>query len=100
MTAAFGVGVDRDRLAAVCRRYGIATLSVFGSVARGAARRRQRRRPALRAPARSPARMGDRRSRRRAVGDLRAAGGLVARVALHPLLADTVLGEARPVYAA
>ena len=29
--------IDRDRLAAVCHRYGIASLSVFGSVARGAA---------------------------------------------------------------
>ena len=36
MTANFADDVDRDRLAAVCRRYGVATLAVFGSVARGA----------------------------------------------------------------
>ena len=36
MTADFAVDVDRNRLADVCRRYGIATLFVFGSVARGA----------------------------------------------------------------
>lgn len=36
MTIDFVDGVDRDRLAAVCRRYGVASLSMFGSVARGA----------------------------------------------------------------
>ena len=35
MVIDFVGSVDRDRLAAVCRRYGIANLSVFGSVARG-----------------------------------------------------------------
>jgi uncharacterized protein len=33
--ADIGTDVDRERLAAVCRRYGIATLLVFGSAARG-----------------------------------------------------------------
>ena len=35
MDADIGTDVDRERLAAVCRRYGIATLLVFGSAARG-----------------------------------------------------------------
>jgi uncharacterized protein len=30
-----GKEIDLDRLAAICRRYGIAELAVFGSVARG-----------------------------------------------------------------
>jgi predicted nucleotidyltransferase len=29
------IDVDRDRLADICRRYGIAELSIFGSVLRG-----------------------------------------------------------------
>ncbi len=31
------LSIDRDRLADVCRRYGVARLLVFGSVARGSA---------------------------------------------------------------
>jgi predicted nucleotidyltransferase len=37
MLAVPGVTVDEARLAAVCARYGIARLHVFGSVARGTA---------------------------------------------------------------
>ena len=37
MTTVPGVTVDEARLAAVCARYGIARLSIFGSVARGTA---------------------------------------------------------------
>lgn len=33
-----GIEIDRVRLAAICDRYGVAELSVFGSVARGTAR--------------------------------------------------------------
>jgi predicted nucleotidyltransferase len=33
--AELGTDVDRQRLTAVCRRYGIAALLVFGSAARG-----------------------------------------------------------------
>ena len=100
MTANFADDVDRDRLAAVCRRYGIATLAVFGSVARGAAT------PSsdldllyeLAPGARLGWEVDD------LADELSEIFGrpvdLVARVALHPLLADTVLGEARPLYAA
>jgi len=35
MTLASGIEVNPDRLAAICRRYRIAELSVFGSAARG-----------------------------------------------------------------
>ena len=37
MSAPDGLSIDRDRLADVCRRYGVARLLVFGSVARGSA---------------------------------------------------------------
>jgi hypothetical protein len=33
-----GLEVDTDRIAEICRRYGLARLEVFGSVARGAAK--------------------------------------------------------------
>jgi predicted nucleotidyltransferase len=32
------LAVDRERLAAICERYGVAQLLIFGSVVRGAAR--------------------------------------------------------------
>ena len=92
--------IDRDRLAAVCHRYGIARLSVFGSVARGAAGEDSDVDLLYETPSRSPARMGSRRSRRRAVEIFGRPVDLVARVALHPMLVETVLGEARPLYAA
>ena len=100
MTANSAVGVDRDRLAAVCRRYGIATLAVFGSVARGAST------PSsdldllyeLAPGVRLGWEIDD------LAEELSEIFGrpvdLVSRVALHPLLAETILGEARPLYAA
>ena len=38
MTSAVGIGVDRGALAAICERYGIAELWLFGSFAKGTAR--------------------------------------------------------------
>ncbi len=38
MTSAVGIGVDRGALAAICERYGIAELWLFGSSAKGTAR--------------------------------------------------------------
>jgi len=92
--------IDRDRLAAVCHRYGIARLSVFGSVARGAAGGDSD--VDLLYELRPGARLGWE------VDDLAdelseifgRPVDLVARVALHPMLVETVLGEARPLYAA
>lgn len=92
--------VDVDRLDAVCRRYGIATLLVFGSVARGESG------PSsdvdllyeLRPGARLGWEIDD------LADELADIFGrpvdLVARTALHPMLRAAVLGEARPVYAA
>jgi uncharacterized protein len=37
MSPSDALSIDRDRLADVCRRYGVARLLVFGSVARGSA---------------------------------------------------------------
>ena len=38
MLATFGAEVDEGRLAAICDRYGISELQIFGSRARGTAR--------------------------------------------------------------
>lgn len=92
--------VDRDRLAAVCRRYGVARLSVFGSVARGTST------PSsdldllyeLRPGVRLGWEIDDLADELSEIFDRPV--DLVARVALHPLLAGTVLDEARPLYAA
>jgi uncharacterized protein len=100
MTADFAVDVDRNRLADVCRRYGIATLFVFGSVARGASTSSSDL--DLLYELRPGARLGWE------IDDLAdelseifgRPVDLVSRVALHPLLARTVLGEARQLYAA
>jgi uncharacterized protein len=100
MIADIAHGIERDRLAAVCRRYGIATLSVFGSLARGAASEDSD--VDLIYELRPGARLGWE------IDDLAdelseifgRPVDLVARVALHPMLVETVLGEAQPLYAA
>jgi predicted nucleotidyltransferase len=100
VTANFADDVDRDRLADVCRRYGVARLSVFGSVARGASTASSDL--DLLYELRPGARLGWE------IDDLAdelseifgRPVDLVSRVALHPLLTDAVLREARPVYAA
>ena len=38
MTSAVGIDVDRSTLAAICERYGVAELWLFGSSAKGTAR--------------------------------------------------------------
>lgn len=93
-------GIDLDRLTAVCRRFGVARLLVFGSAARGTSTGASD--VDLLYELRPGARLGWE------VDDLAdelseifgRPVDLVARVALHPLIADTVLGEARPLYAA
>jgi uncharacterized protein len=93
-------GFDQARLVAVCRRYGVAALSVFGSAARGTATASSDLDLLYElVPGR---RLGWE------VDDLAAELSeifgrpvdLVSRVALHPLLAPSVLDEARPLYAA
>lgn len=92
--------VDLERLDEVCRRYGIASLAVFGSAARGDA-----------SPSSDVDLLYDLRPGARLgweIEDLAAEltvifgrpVDLVARRALHPRLRDSVLNEARPVYAA
>lgn len=93
-------GVDVEWLDEVCRRYGIATLLVFGSVARGESV------PSsdidllyeLHPGARLGWEIED------LADELAEVFGrpvdLVARGALHPMLRAAVLGEARSVYAA
>jgi len=100
MTADAAHDIDRDRLAAVCCRYGVSTLSVFGSVARGVAGAGSD--VDLLYELQPGARLGWE------IDDLAdelaeifgRPVDLVSRVALHPLLVEAVLGEARPLYAA
>lgn len=95
-----GLSVDLDRLDAVCRRYGVARLDVFGSTSRGDAR------PdsdidvlyQLAPGARLGWEIED------LAGELSEVLGrhvdLVSRNAVHRLLRDRVLAEAQPLYAA
>jgi len=93
-------GLDAERLDAVCRRFGVAALQVFGSVARGEAT------PGsdldLIYELRPGARLGwDIEDLADALAEIFGRPvDLVARTALHPRLAAAILGEARPVYAA
>ena len=92
--------VDRVRLDALCRRFGVVRLDVFGSVARGEA-----------GPG-SDVDLLYELAQGRSLGweiedlsqDLAALFGrpvdLVSRRALHPLIRDQVLADAEPFYAA
>jgi len=95
-----GIEIDERRLAAVCERYGIAALEVFGSSARGTA-----------GPDSDIDILYTMKPGRRLgweiedlADELSALLGrrvdLVSRRALHPLLRPAVLAEARSVYAA
>lgn len=94
------VAIDADLLRDICRRYGIASLEVFGSVAQGL--EREGSDIDLLYTLLPGARLGWE------IDDLadELAGvfgrkvDLIARKALHPLLRDEVLRGARPVYAA
>jgi predicted nucleotidyltransferase len=95
-----GIDVDRKRLVAVCRRYGIATLLVFGSAARGTftASSDLDLLYELAPGTRLGWEIDD------LADELSEIFGrpvdLVSRVGLHPMLAVRVLDEARPLYAA
>jgi len=95
-----GAEVDEGRLAAICDRYGIAELKIFGSQARGTAR-----------PGSDVDVLYTLRPGRRLGWEIEQLtdelaelfGGrvdLVSSRALHPLLRPSVLAEARPLYAA
>jgi uncharacterized protein len=95
-----GVEVDEARLAAICDKYGIAELKVFGSRARGQA-----------APDSDIDILYALRPGRRLGWEIEQLADelgelfghrvdLVSLYALHPLLQPSVLAEARPVYAA
>jgi uncharacterized protein len=95
-----GVEADEARLAAVCDRYGIAELKVFGSRVRGAAR------PDSDIDILYTLRPGRRLGWEieQLADELAELFGrpvdLVSVRALHPLLRPSVLAEARPLYAA
>jgi len=95
-----GIEVDEARLAAICDKYGIAELKVFGSRARGQA-----------APDSDIDILYMLRPGRRLGWEIEQFADelaelfghrvdLVSLHALHPLLQPSVLAEARPVYAA
>lgn len=95
-----GVGVDLARLAAVCERYGVAELSVFGSVARGTATAASDIDLLyVMAPGRA---LGF--ALNRLEDELSDLFGrrvdLVSKRALHRMLRDRVLAEAQTLYAA
>jgi uncharacterized protein len=95
-----GAEVDEARLAAICNRYGIAELKIFGSQARGTAQ------PGSDIDILYTLQPGHRLGWEiEQLADELAElfGGrvdLVSARALHPLLRPSVLAEARPVYAA
>jgi predicted nucleotidyltransferase len=95
-----GVKVDVARLAAVCDKYGIAQLSVFGSRAQGKAR--QDSDIDVLYTLRPGRRLGW--EIEQLADELSELLGhqvdLVSLRALHPLLQPAVLAEARPLYAA
>jgi len=92
--------VDEDRLRDVCNRYGVARLDVFGSIGREEAH------PdsdvdilyELQPGARLGWRIEDLADELSAIFGRRV--DLVSRNALHERLRDSVLSEARPLYAA
>jgi predicted nucleotidyltransferase len=92
--------IDKDRLKAVCEKYGIATLAVFGSVARDESTSKSD--VDLLYELRPGARLGwEIEDLADALAEIFARTvDLVARGSVHPLLKDAVLGEARPLYAA
>jgi predicted nucleotidyltransferase len=95
-----GLSVDRARLAEVCERFGVAELSVFGSVARGDATAESD--VDLLYVLVPGARLGF--ALNRLEDELAELFGrrvdLVSRKALHPLLREDVTNEARTLYAA
>jgi predicted nucleotidyltransferase len=95
-----GVEVDEGRLAAICDRYGISELQIFGSQARGTA-----------GPDSDIDILYTLRPGRRLGWEIEQLADelsellgrqvdLVSVRSLHPLLKPSVLSEARPVYAA
>jgi uncharacterized protein len=95
-----GVEVDEERLAAICNRYGIAELKVFGSRARGGGE------PDSDIDILYTLRPGRRLGWEveQLADELSGLFGhrvdLVSLRALHPLLQSSVLAEAKPLYAA
>jgi hypothetical protein len=95
-----GHAIDGAQLAALCRRFGVVELAVFGSVARGEATDASD--VDLLYVLDYEARLGF------AINDLEdelsklfgRAVDLVSRRSLHPLLRDDVLADARTLYAA
>jgi predicted nucleotidyltransferase len=100
MMIAPGIDVDDARLAAICDKYGIGELQIFGSGARGTAR------PDSDIDILYTLRPGHRLGWEidQLADELAELFGrpvdLVSLRALHPLLRPTVLAEARPLYAA
>ncbi|MCU0269826.1 MAG: nucleotidyltransferase family protein [Acidimicrobiales bacterium] len=95
-----GLAIDGARLREVCRRFGVAELAVFGSVARGDADVESD--VDLLFELAPGARLGfalfDLEDQLMAIFGRRV--DLLSKDAIHPLIRDAVLGEARVLYAA
>jgi uncharacterized protein len=100
MPTVAGLVLDEERLAAICEQYGVAELLVFGSAAREDMQHDSD--IDVLYTLRPGSRLGW--NIEQLEGELTELFGrtvdLVSRKALHPRLKDSVLSEARPVYAA
>ena len=95
-----GTDIDATRLIEVCERYGVAELSLFGSVARGTATESSDVDVLyVMAPGRA-LRFAINRLEDELTNLFGRRVDLVSKQSLHPLLRDGVLAEARTLYAA
>ena len=94
------IDVDRERLRAVCERYGVASLEVFGSAARGEERRDSDigLLYVLKPDSRLGFRLFDLEDE--LAGVFGRPVDLVARKSVNKYIREQVLAEARPLYAA
>ena len=98
MATLAGIEMDERQLAAICERYGIAALEVFGSSARGTARPDSDILYTILPGRRLGWEIEDLADELSTLFGRRV--DLVSRRALHPLLRPAVLAEARTLYAA
>jgi uncharacterized protein len=100
MLSVAGIVVDEGRLAAICERYGVAELLVFGSAARDDMQRDSDIDVLYTLRPGSQLGWNIEQLAEELAGLFGRPVDLVSRRALHPRLKDSVLSEARTMYAA